>query len=140
MSIKSLVAKLKGVQRRARSLGGDADDALLLGLTEAVAEQFHTRGAAGKHGSWRANKRPRGRQMRKTSRLYNSLTKPNHPDLVYRPYGRALTFGTRVHYGVFHQEGTKRMPRRRLVDLSQKQLKRLNKLYLLAVTKDLRER
>lgn len=139
MSIKSLVVKLKGVQKRSRRLGGDAEDALLRGLTSAVKEQFKTRGAVGKHGRWEPNRRPpRRKQMRDTRRLYKSLTKPTSPDLIFRPYGRAIGFGTGVPYARYHQEGTARMPKRRLVDLSKKQLRVINKLWLDAVTKDLK--
>ena len=94
-----------------------------------VALQFRTRGAAGKHGAWKANKRPQGRQMDKSGRLKRSLTIPGHSEQVWRTYKYIIGFGSSVPYSLYHQEGLG-VPRRRLVDFSQKQLQRIGGVWV----------
>ncbi len=136
MSIKSMVVKLAGIKRRARTMDSDAQEALERGLNEVSKEQFRTRGGAGKHGAWQENKRRTGRQMRKSDRLYNSVTRFNDPDSVVRFYGPKIGFGSAVRYARYHQDGRGRLPQRRIIDPSEKQLKKLNKIWLDAVMKD----
>ncbi len=135
MSIKSMVVRLDGIKRRARTMESDAQEKLERGLNEASKEQFRTRGGAGKHGAWQENKRRTGRQMRRTDRLYNSVAKFNDPEGVIRFYGPKIGFGSRVEYARYHQDG-RGLPQRRIIDLSQKQVAKLNKIWLDAVMKD----
>lgn len=47
-----------------------------------------------------------------TTRLRESVTSQGHPDHIEAVSHRGLLFGTRVEYGIFHQEGAGRIPQR----------------------------
>lgn len=66
-----------------------------------------------------------------TGSLRASLTDAGHPDHVYESDGQELTIGTRArtpdgswNLGLLHQLGTKKMPARRPVELTQPQKSR----------------
>lgn len=59
------------------------------------------------------------RILHATLRLRNSLTQKNARDHVYRATADEMFAGSRVPYGVHHQFGTERMPRRRPVELTE---------------------
>lgn len=52
-----------------------------------------------------------------TNRLKESVLNLKHPDHVGEATHRGLLFGSDVEYGIFHQEGTKRIPQRAFVGL-----------------------
>lgn len=100
--------------------GRQALEAEATKLREAVRWQFLTEGEA--YGTpWPARKRPApGPLLRRTGRLFDSLTLSDHPEHVEtiqsRPGGGAeLLFGTRVQYAGFHQTGTRFLARRPLL-------------------------
>jgi len=60
-----------------------------------------------------------------TNRLKESVLSLNHPDHVGGVTHRGLLFGTEVEYGMFHQEGTKRIPQRAFVGLESPLLEKI---------------
>lgn len=108
-------------------------------ITEAkqiFAEQFAGEGV-GDRGRWKplatayaklkAAKYPGKPILQRTGRLIDSLT-GNTADTITRAEPDALTVGTRVFYGRYHQTGTRRMPARRPIDLNEAQRTRLMKV------------
>jgi len=55
-----------------------------------------------------------------TGRLRASVLETGHPDHVREllPLGRGLTFGSSVEYGLFHQNGTARIPQREFAGMN----------------------
>jgi phage gpG-like protein len=73
------------------------------------------------------------RILHATQRLRGSLTQRSHPDHVRQIAPHEAFVGTRVPYARFHQRGTRRMPRRRAVELTvmqRRNLVRILQLYL----------
>lgn len=62
--------------------------------------------------------------LQRTKRLYKSLTQKTS-DSVVEEQDLELTLGTSVPYATYHQKGTKRMPARPPVDLTDEQKDRL---------------
>lgn len=54
-----------------------------------------------------------------TGDLRTSLTRSHGKGHVERATDSGLEFGSRIGYGRFHQHGTRNMPRRRVVDLTE---------------------
>lgn len=50
--------------------------------------------------------------LKRTRRLEKSVTSPRTKDSILKIGKKELIIGTKVPYAAFHQEGTKRMPRR----------------------------
>jgi phage gpG-like protein len=88
------------------------------------SELFFTEG----HGEWEpladstwirkvTDKNADSRILHDTLRLHDSLTSPGGDNILeFEPVFR---FGTDVPYARFHQEGTKWMPRRKVIDLNE---------------------
>jgi phage gpG-like protein len=97
-------------------------------LETAAEEQFDTEGAHAS-GGWAPlalstiqEKDRKGLSphiLQATGRLRDSLTRKFDPSHVERLSEDSLTFGTTVPYAIFHQTGTRRMPRRPPVALSE---------------------
>lgn len=82
-----------------------------------------SKGGSGANGPWRPRKNPApGSLMDRTGRLKRSLTVPFHPDQIFERRGDLIKFGTRVRYAHFHQRGTRYLPKRRVVDLTDAQV------------------
>lgn len=58
------------------------------------------------------------RILHRTLRLRKSLTREGAPDSVVRISRDEMFYGSSVPYGVFHQRGTRHMPKRRPVELT----------------------
>lgn len=97
-------------------------------------EQFNTQGRHGS-GGWAplspaTMMQKRGRFargeiqhleiLRATDRLRDSLVDRGSDDMVLDIQPGSLTYGTKVPYAGFHQTGTRRMPRRRPVELTER--------------------
>jgi phage gpG-like protein len=105
-------------------------------LRESIEEQFDSEGGAGKSGAWpslsksyaawKSRKFPGKPILQRTGRLVKSLT-GNSPDTIVDPKPDSLEFGTRVPYAKYHQRGAGKLPRRRLIDLNERQKARLMK-------------
>ena len=93
-----------------------------------TAEQFGTEGQHAS-GGWKplrpataAAKRRRGQRpeiLRATDALMRSLVEPHDGNPIARVTPSELEYGTKVEYAKFHQLGTRRMPRRRPVALTE---------------------
>lgn len=90
--------------------------------------QFATQGGSGSGGwaplapSTKAYKKQAKldpRILHATLRLRDSLTQSSHPDHVYRASADEMFVGSKVEYGIHHQFGTSRMPRRRPVEFTE---------------------
>ena len=60
-----------------------------------------------------------------TGRLKASVLDFGHPDHIEAVSHRGLLFGTEVPYGIFHQEGTKKIPRRAFLGLKEELLQKI---------------
>lgn len=58
--------------------------------------------------------------LRATDRLYESFKK-DAPESVQRISRTEAEFGSSVFYGIYHQEGTSRMPKRVIIDITRGQ-------------------
>lgn len=102
---------------------------------EIEKQQFAGQGIGG-GGRWqplssgyakiKAREYPGKTILRRTDRLYNSLT-GNTADSITRAEPRSLAIGTRVVYGRYHQRGAGRLVQRRVIDLNEAQRTRLMK-------------
>ncbi len=63
-----------------------------------------------------------------SGKLKRSLTIPFHPNQVFEVSGTKVRFGTNVDYARFHQNGTRHLPKRRVVDLTEEQIDELAEL------------
>jgi phage gpG-like protein len=98
-------------------------------LQSVERSQFDSEGRTGS-GGWAplkprtvASKTARGldpRILRATNRLRKSLTNKTSGDSVFEYDADSMLFGTRVPYAAFHQRGTRRMPARKPVELSER--------------------
>jgi phage gpG-like protein len=123
---KSLAGFQAALADEASALGEVADD-----FREMVAEQFATEGRAG--GTPWAPVAPRSRRgtgvppvntrrMRvplvRTGALRDSLTRKGAAGSMEDTDGQTLSIGSRLPYAIFHQFGTRQMPARPLIVLS----------------------
>ena len=98
---------------------------LLIGETKV---QFDTEGRHAS-GGWKplkratvASKQRRGLRLsvlQSTGSLMDSLTKRGDSNMILETSPTELTFGSRVPYGGFHQTGTRRMPARKPLELTE---------------------
>lgn len=92
-------------------------------IADDIAENF--RGQHDPDGNpWAPPKRPlrpRGRKLlRKTKRLYRSVTMASGPDVQVIVNRTGLTVGTDVPYAQYHQFGTRKMVARPFMGISEK--------------------
>lgn len=97
---------------------------ILTALRSIVADQFASQG----RGLWRplskryaaqkARKYPGKTILRRTDRMYDSLVKRTASSIVSINKNE-LTYGTSVPYASFHQAGTKKMPARKIIALTE---------------------
>ena len=85
------------------------DDAFDDVIVPKVKEVFETRG----YGVWppRKDNLPHP-LLRKSERLFDSLTSRSHPDTKWEAYHDRFEFGTGVEYAPYHEHGTSRIPAR----------------------------
>jgi phage gpG-like protein len=106
-------------------------------LVSAERSQFDSEGRTGS-GGWAplkpktvASKAARGldpRILRATERLRKSLTNRTSADQAFEYDSDSMFFGTRVPYAGFHQTGTRRMPARKPVELSERNRRKVVKV------------
>jgi phage gpG-like protein len=106
-------------------------------LQSVERSQFDSEGRTGS-GGWAplkprtvATKAARGldpRILRATNRLRKSLTNKTSPDAIFEFDADSMFFGTRVPYAAFHQTGTRRMPARKPVELSERSRRKVVKI------------
>jgi phage gpG-like protein len=99
-------------------------------------EQFESEGAAGgqrwaplsdPYRTWKEARYPGEPILQREHDLIDSLTDPEAADAVLLPGEDELVIGTRNPTAVFHQRGTRRMPRRPPINPSEAQKRRIQK-------------
>jgi phage gpG-like protein len=63
--------------------------------------------------------------LRSTDALFNAVTTRNAPHGIYEERSDSLTLGTSLEYAGYHQTVTRRMPARKIYDLTENDGKRL---------------
>jgi phage gpG-like protein len=106
-----------------------------LNLIERV--QFLTEGSHGS-GGWAplkpatiAGKKARGEEpwiLRATEALFKSLTEEGADGAVFEPEREFMVFGTSIPYATFHMTGTRNMPARKPVQLTEIERTELTKM------------
>jgi phage gpG-like protein len=103
----------------------DALAAVAGDLRQMVADQFATEGTAGgtpwaplAPSTLRKSRRTRSGILNLTGALLGSLTDPGASGHVEETDGSQLLFGSALAYAGFHQTGTRRMPARPIIVLS----------------------
>lgn len=96
-------------------------------------EQFHTEGGAGESGQWAALSPAYAKWkgggkgiLERSGRLMASLTGGSGSEVEETK--ESLRIGSGVKYGIFHQLGTSRLPQRKVIDLSERNKRRLMKV------------
>lgn len=128
------IAGEKQIARELLRFSGAATDAspafMAIGdlIIAETREQFASEGGHAS-GGWRAlkastldRKRRLGLRLeilRATDTLLHSLTVKGDPNMIFQSSPTELVFGTRVPYAEYHQTGTRTMPRRRPLELTE---------------------
>lgn len=105
-------------------------------LQEEEAAAFASEGATTRRGKWKslspayaarkAKKTPGKTILMATGRLQASVTAKTE-DSVIEETPTSLTFGTTVKYAKFHQRGTRRMPQREFLSLTDRGINRITR-------------
>lgn len=66
------------------------------------------------YGAWKAARYPGAPPMVQTGKLFASLTGKG-PDSMFSVTPKSMTLGTKVEYAKFHQYGTTKMPKRKII-------------------------
>ena len=100
--------------------------------------QFSTQGSSGKSGAWRPlspkyaawkEKNYPGRPILvQRGQLKRSMVKKGAADNIYRETKNILVMGTQNKLGRIHQDGTRRMPARKIIDLTAEQFNKIGKI------------
>ena len=118
----SVMARIQGLAERA----ADASPAFEAVGSEWLAEfrdMFHSEGSSAGHpweplqvdyAVWKEEHFPGQTILRRTDRLYDSLTEPGGPDNIFEVGPNSVRVGTTVPYADYHHEGTPKMPQRSL--------------------------
>ena len=101
------------------------------------SEQFASQGAAGASGLWaplskayaayKAVRFPNQPILRATNSLFDSMTRMDASDSIFRPTATDLTIGTQREGATAHQRGSGRMPARKIISLTDDSKRRLQK-------------
>lgn len=99
-------------------------------------EQFDTEGAAG-GGKWeplspvyaeyKEIQYPGKPILQASGALMESLVTEGAPGGIHRETSDELVLGTSINYGLFHQRGTRKMPKRSPMNFSEQQKRRIQK-------------
>lgn len=100
-----------------------------------LKEIFAGEGTGSKSGHWAPLSQPYAAYklrrwgevpiLQASGRMYESLTKRGDKDAVYEETASELTMGTQIPYSRYHQTGTRKMPARKPVDLTEEHTRRL---------------
>jgi len=134
----------EGLSDFAPALEDIADDFLKLEAT-----QFATEGKTGSGGwkalspdyaAWKATNYPGAKILERDGWLRDSLTVKDAPFQIREITATEAVLGTNVPYGIYHQLGTRKMPARPPIELSESDKTRWGKLvheWLYAMAKSL---
>lgn len=127
-------SRLEGVKRRALNLGPVFSEFKPIWL-QATRQVFAAQGLpvpwpalSPAYAAWKRQHYPGKTMMRRTDRLYRSLTQDRSGDMIWEATPRTIRYGTRVPY---HQFGQLRRP---TVILLRSSFDRLNKMVLAYVS------
>jgi len=93
-----------------------------------IADQFRTKGEEGgapwaplsdPYAHWKAVHDPGRPILQRTGDLYRSLTGAHDSNAVRAAEGKSLTLGSRLPYAIYLQKGTRRMPARKAIQLTE---------------------
>ena len=93
-----------------------------------IGRQFRSEGVAGgekwealtaAYSGWKEAHFPGKPILERTGELLDSLTDPNSPNAVRIEERKSLTLGSSVPYAIYHQTGTKNMPARPEIQLTE---------------------
>lgn len=111
-------------------------------------EQFDSEGGKGATGSWQAlsaryaaqkiKRFPGKKIMEASGLLRGSLVGPGSGS-VYQTTPKQIVIGTEVPYGVYHQRGGGRLPKREIISMSDMQKIRLSKVIQKGLVRELRK-
>ena len=68
---------------------------------------------------WKAAHFPGKQILQRTGDLEKSMTSPTDPNAVLIEERKTLTLGSRVSYAIYHQRGTRKMPARPEIELTE---------------------
>lgn len=143
MQVEITIEGKEGLLAAFKTLESGISDLRQLGTWKAVAsefykiekEQFSTEGGAGASGKWAPLSTAYEVQKQKkygsvsilqaSGKMYRSLTSSGGPDSVYEESAQELVVGSSSPIPGYHQSGTRRMPQRKPVDVSDAQKQRL---------------
>lgn len=94
---------------------------------EIEREQFQSQGAhsnqwqplSQKYGAWKAVKHPGKQILELDGTLWRSLTSKGATGAVLIADKDSLSIGTSIRYATYHQRGTRKMPARKPIDLTE---------------------
>jgi phage gpG-like protein len=139
-----VASKIAGVGERATDLRPAFREMAQI-LRENATRQFESAGGHGSGGwaplapSTRRRKEGAGLSegiLQMTQRLRESLTTDSSPDAIVDYDRESFKFGTRVSYTKYHQSGTSRMPRRRVLETTKAERKQITRAVYEQVMKD----
>jgi phage gpG-like protein len=93
-----------------------------------IADQFRTKGEEGgapwaplsePYAHWKEVHTPGRPILQRTGDLYRSLTEAHDSNAARVAEGKSLTLGSRLPHAIYHQKGTRRMPARKEIQLSE---------------------
>ena len=87
----------------------------------AYEERKHWQELSPAYAAWKMRHYPGKKILERTGRLKRSLTVKGGEDSVSNITPSELAIGTRVPYAILHQMGTKRLPQRKIIELTEKQ-------------------
>lgn len=100
-------------------------------------EQFRSEGAHGASGKWqglspayakyKAKAFPGQPTLKATSSLYESMTRPDALDSIFRMEPQQMTIGTQREGAAAHQRGNRRMPARPIISMTNDDKRRMQK-------------
>jgi phage gpG-like protein len=101
-------------------------------LDRIVELIFHSEGGATVSGQWAElsskyaqRKHPDRGILRRTDRLFTSLTRKHSGDATFIVRRDGFTRGTKVPYAKYHQSGTRKMPARPIYDFRENHARRM---------------
>jgi phage gpG-like protein len=92
---------------------------------EIEQKQFQSQGAhsntwqplSKKYGEWKAKKHPGKQILELSGTLWKSLTSAGANGAVFISEPDSMAVGTSIKYAQYHQRGTRKMPKRKPIDL-----------------------
>jgi hypothetical protein len=108
-------------------------------IVKASKEQFETGGKSGSgpkgwkdlspmYAAQKASRYPSRGILVATGDMAKSVIDPKHPNHIFSKFKLQAKFGSKDKKIMFHQEGTRRMPQRRVIELTEAQKRHIVKI------------